>query len=142
VATGHFARHAVICLYLKGTTPGPLLASLGPVPDFKWNASTIRIRVQYGQMVRAVRHLRPDAQIVFAGETGAGRKLLGHFKTQGSAGIVTADAFWDDTSNGSVIRPFTAHRSHAFATGAATISRLVQCPVIPCVPYKRDCRFP
>jgi lauroyl/myristoyl acyltransferase len=137
VATGHFARHAVIALYLNRATPGSLLASLGPVPEFRWKASTIRIRLQYGQMVRTVRHVRPDAEIVFAGASNAGRKILGHFKTPSSNAIITADAFWNDASNGSVRRPFTGHKSHAFATGAATVGRLVRCPVIPCVPYFR-----
>jgi lauroyl/myristoyl acyltransferase len=138
VAGGHFSRHAVFTMYLKRTTPGPLLASLGPLPDFAWKASTIRIRIQYGQMIRAIRHVRPDLQMVFAGANGAGRKILGHFKTQGANAIITADAFWDDGGSGGLTRPFTGHRAHTFATGAATVSRLVQCPVIPCVPYFRS----
>ena len=138
VAAGHFARHAIIALYLRRTTPGPLLASVGPLPDIRWRPSTIRIRVQYGQLLQGIRHVRPDADLVFAGANGAGRKLLGHFRTAGATAIVTADAFWDSESSGSVVRPFTGHRSHAFATGATTLGRLVQCPVIPCVPYFKE----
>ena len=138
VATGHFARHAIVALYHERTTPGPLLASVGPFPDMKWEPSTIRIRVQYGQLLNGVRHLRPDAEFVFAGASGAGRKLLGHFRKPGATAIITADAFWDSESSQCLVRSFTGHHSHAFATGAATLGRLVQCPVIPCVPYFRS----
>lgn len=145
VASGHFARHAFLALYQRKITTGPLLASAGPLPDFKWKPSTIRVRVQFGQLLRAIRLVRPDAEFMYAGANGTGRKpsdgplgrYLDHFKSRGATAIISADAFWSG-KGGSVVRPFTGHLSHTFATGAARLGRLVQCPVIPCVPYLRS----
>jgi lauroyl/myristoyl acyltransferase len=138
VATGHFVRHAVFALYFPNTTPWPLLASVGPLPAFSLAPSVIRIRLQFGQYLRGLQHCRSDIELVFAGAEGAGRKLLGRMKGDGANAIITADAFWNDHNGRGLTRPFAGHTSHTFATGAATLGRLAQCPVLTCAPYLKN----
>jgi lauroyl/myristoyl acyltransferase len=138
VATGHFVRHALCALYFPNTTPRPLLASVGPLPAFSLAPSVIRVRLQFGQYLRDLQHCRSDIEFVVAGAEGGGRKLLGRLKGGGVNAIITADAFWNEHDGRGLTRPFAGHTSHTFATGAATLGRLAQCPVLTCAPYLKS----
>jgi lauroyl/myristoyl acyltransferase len=138
VATGHFVRHAAFALYFPKITPRPLLASVAPLPAFSLAPSVIRLRLQFGQHLRDIQHCRSDIELVVAGAEGAGRKFLKRMKVDGANAIIGADAFWNDHDGRGPTRSFAGHTSHIFATGAATLGRLAQCPVLTCAPYLKS----
>jgi lauroyl/myristoyl acyltransferase len=138
VATGHFVRHALCALYFPNTTPRPLLASVGPLPAFSLAPSVIRLRLQFGQHLRDIQHCRSDIELVAAGAEGAGRTFLKRMKVDGANAIIGADAFWNHQDGRGLTRSFVGHTSHTFATGAATLGRLAQCPVLTCAPYLKS----
>lgn len=134
IATGHFARHIAYAMYFPKITPGLLLASVGPTPKISLSPAVMRTRLQYKQYLAVIQHCRKDIDLLVAGSSRDGRALLTGLKRANVHAIITADAFWDDPDGG-VRRPFLGQTCHNFATGAATLGRLAQCPVIPCAPY-------
>jgi lauroyl/myristoyl acyltransferase len=75
--------------------------------------------------------------LLVAGSSNDGRALLNGLRRNGVHAIITADAFWNSPAGG-MTRPFAGQSCHTFATGAATLGRLAQCPVIPCAPYLKN----
>ena len=133
VATGHFRRESFIALYLPRLCPGSVAGVFASIPERSLRLSNLRIRVHFGQVVKAVKWSRPDVELVHVG--GAFIKLLGHLANSRRRVIMAVDSFWKTTGSSTHPRPFGGMKARPFSTGAATLSRLAQCPIVPCASY-------
>lgn len=140
VATGHFMMHASYALYSPKLTLGrPIRVSL-PVASPVRNVRTVRLDYQFGTYVQAMlRCWTPAPEVIFLGSDLRGtRKIYERLREPGNVVFLDVDAAWKKSISGSFERPFAGHRSRAFATGAAQLSRMAQCSVVACVPYLDD----
>jgi lauroyl/myristoyl acyltransferase len=133
VATGHFRRDSYIALWGRRICPGKLLSVTVSLPPKSPNPHDIRVRIQLGQLLRAMKHIRPDLEIVEVGIESMVR-VLEHLKQGGSQAIITVDAFWSRKGSKHT-RPFAGMRARSFSIGSSTLGRLAQCPIAPCVTY-------
>ena len=145
IATGHFRRESFIALCTSRIVPGAAAMVAVPVPARSLNPSDIRLRVHYGQIVKAYKWARPDLKVLFVGDNSKKQsdnvlvfQLLGHLANSRHRVIMAVDAFWKTTGPSSHIRPFCGMKARPFSTGGATLSRLAQCPIVPCASYVRS----
>ena len=133
VATGHFRRESFLALHMPRFSPGNVATVLVEVPARSLRPQKIRLRIQFGQLLRALRHSRPDEKFVYVG--GAFEKLLAHLKQPRGQVIISIDAFWKTTGSSAHTRSFAGMRARPFSIGAAALSRLTQCPIVACASY-------
>jgi lauroyl/myristoyl acyltransferase len=145
VATGHFRRQSFIALCTSRIVPGATAMVAVPIPERSLNPSDIRLRAHYGQIVKAYKRARPDLKVLFVADNSRKQsdsslviQLLGHLAKSRHRVIMAVDAFWRTTGMSSHIRPFCGMKARPFSTGGATLSRLAQCPIVPCVSYVKS----
>lgn len=134
VATGHFSRQAMAIVYLPNAIPKPLAAIVAPLEQRPLGPRALRIKLQFGEMMRAMRALRDNNVEVM--EVGKGRllaRIVHYLRTPGNAAIISPDVPWHRKSG--FEHPFAGYSSQHFALGAARLARLSQCPILTCVPY-------
>lgn len=133
VATGHFTRESQFVLYSSRVSAGNSAAIHLPLPQKRAQIHSGLTRIQYGQLLRTVRKIRPDHTFIWVGD--AVRKVLRTLAHPKCQMVIGADAFWDQGGSSAHTRPFAGMKVRTFSTGAATLSRLAQCPVVPCASY-------
>lgn len=139
VATGHIARVPTYAVYFPDVVPKKLAAVVATLDRRSVNPTSLRLRLQFGQMMDAISHARRgDVDLVEVGGRGVAGRLLEHLKQPGNLVIIAVDAPWPADRPGSFERPFAGHENQSFATGAVRLARLAQCPVVTCVSYLED----
>ena len=148
IATGHFARESHLAIFLPRIIPHRIAAVAAPPPPLSRRPLAIRRRLHYCQILDALHRVRPEGlSVEFTG--GFSSRLDKWLKQPGNVVIISADAYWkgggaytDDSlslpprdSKGVHLRPFIGHLSYPIATGTAFLSRLAQCPIVPCVTF-------
>ena len=134
IATGHFSRQAMASVYLPSAIPKPLAAIVAPLDEHPLGPRALRIKLQFGEMMRAMRRLRAGKVQVM--EVGKGRllaRIVQYLRTPGNAAIISPDVPWYRKSG--MECPFAGYSSQHFALGAARLARLSQTPILTCVPY-------
>lgn len=136
VATGHFARHAEIVAYFSQIVPKRLAAVVAQLDRRSRTPKAVRLRLQLGQMMDIIKFVRRgDVDLVEVGEPGVAKRLMRHLKSSGTLIIIAVDVPWPKDRPGSHERDFAGSVAQSFATGAARLSRLAQCPIVTCVPF-------
>jgi len=139
VATGHFARHPIIALYFPEIIPKKLAAVVAALDHRSKDPTSLRLRLQFGQMMDVLKYVRHgDIELVEVGIPGAASRLLQSLQEPGNVVVMAVDPPWPTERPGSFERAFAGHLSQGYATGAARLSRLAQCPVVTCIPYLED----
>lgn len=139
VATGHFSRQAMTGVYMPKFIPKKLAAVIAPLDRHAHNARGLRLRLQLGEMMNAIRRVRDDdVDVVEVGGAGVVTRLLKHLKQPGGVVVIATDAATTNRRAGGFERPFAGHASQSFALGTARLSRLSQCPIVTCVPFLDD----
>lgn len=151
IATGHFARESHLGIFLPRVIPHRIATVAAPPPPLSWNPLETRRRLQYRQLLEAYCHVRPDdLKVAFTGSVSSGLEKI--LRQPGNVVIIAADAYWKgggayaDEPPGSPpkgssilhLRPFAGHLDYRIATGTACLSRLLKCPIVPCVTFMRD----
>lgn len=151
VATGHFARESHLGLLLLRVLPHRIGLVAAPLPPRSWNPFAFRMWLQYGQILDAIKHLRPnDLSFKFTGSVFL--RLDKHLHLQGNVVVISVDAYWKGggsylrqgsspappSATGVYTSPFAGQREYRVATGTASLSRLAQCPIVPCVTFMQD----
>ena len=139
VATAHFRRESYIVLNTPQTCPGSLMTVSLRVPSLSPRPQVIRTRVQFGQFLRAIRCVRPDSGFVYvgAGESTM-EELIKHLGQPRRQVIVSIDAFWKRQGRYACTRAFAGMGCRPFSVGSAALSRIAQCPIIPCATYLKS----
>lgn len=138
VITGHFSRYTVMPLYLSRIIPQRIISIVNaPVPK-SLHPQKIWLRAHFGQMLAFLARVRPDMQFLFPGNSDLFKKLIRGMKQPDNTLVVAVDAPWDKQRPGSIIRAFAGRKSAGFATGAARLSRMTQCPMVLCIPHLND----
>lgn len=136
LATGHFAREAVITVFTPRATGHELMAVMAPI-ERALSPKALRLRVQLSRMRESVVRVRKGAaEIVDAGGPGGAGRVLRHLRKLGSLVIISADVPWTHAPRADRFeRPFAGRAMQSFATGTARLARLSQRPVVTCVPF-------
>jgi lauroyl/myristoyl acyltransferase len=133
VATGHFRRESFLAQTLTPLCPGGIAIVPVPLPGPSLRPHDILERLRFGQYLKVFRYCRPDAVSLDLG--GSVRRVLKHLGEPGSQLIMSADAFWRASGGSAYTRPFAGMKARPFSTGTAALSRLSQCPILPCAGY-------
>jgi lauroyl/myristoyl acyltransferase len=150
VATGHFARESFLGLLLPNILPHRIGIVAAPRPPNSRNPFAFRMGLQYGQILDAMQHVRPNMSFMFTG--GIFMRLDNLLRQPGNVVIISVDAYWtgggpylgkgspsqQQSTTGVYVRPFAGIWEYRVATGTATLARLAQCPIVPCVTYMAD----
>ncbi len=151
VATGHFARESFLGLFLPTVLPHRIAVVAAPLPPRSRDAFAFRMRLQYGQILDAVKCIRPnDLSYMYTG--GIFVRLDNCLRQLGNVVVISVDAYWNgggpylgkdspprhENATGVYRRPFAGSLEYRVATGTASLSRLTQCPIIPCVTFIQD----
>lgn len=150
LATGHFARESFLHLFLPAVLPHRIGFVAAPLPPWSRNPFIFRMRLQYGQLLNALRHVRPDdLDLLFTG--GAFSKMLERLGRRDNIVTIAVDAYWmgggpylgqdltsaPKKSTGQYSRSFAGLLVYRIVIGAAAVSRLTQCPILPCSMFQR-----
>jgi len=139
VATGHFARYPLISLYFPEIISKKLSAVVAALDRRSKDPTALRLRLQFGQMMDVLKYVRhDDIELVEVGIPGAATRLLHRLQEPGNLVVMAVDPPWPTDRPGSFERAFAGHLSQGFATGAARLSRLAQCPIVTCIPYLEE----
>jgi lauroyl/myristoyl acyltransferase len=155
LATGHFARESYLHLLLPTVVRHRVGQTLAPIPPRSPNPFIFRVRLQFGQMLDAVRRIRPDdVDFLFTGTSLLA--MRDRLREPRNVVLISVDAYW--TGGGAYLgkeidpasmrgsaarhycRAFAGLETYRFATGAASISRFAQCPILPCSMFMRSDR--
>jgi hypothetical protein len=139
LATGHFAREAVITVFTPHATGHELMAVMAPV-ERTLSPKALRLRVQLSRMRESVMRVRKGAaEIVDAGAPGGAGRVLRHLRKPGSLVFNSPDVPWTHAPRSDRFeRPFAGRAMQSFATGTARLSRLSRRPIVTCVPFLDD----
>ena len=135
VATGHFNRYAHATLCLSRIVPQRTICVANPPIPKSLHPHNVWLRAHYGQMLQVFQCLRPDVEFLNPGHSGLFKELVRALKRPGTALQIYVDAPWDSQRTGGFSRPFAGKKKSGFATGAARLARLTQCPIVLCLPY-------
>ncbi|QGZ97091.1 lysophospholipid acyltransferase family protein [Terricaulis silvestris] len=136
IVIGHFSRQAVAAVFSPLACPKKLVSVVAPVEQGTHDARALRIRVQLGEMVKAIRRLRnDDVEVVEVSGRSVATRLLHSLREPDKVMIISADVPWPKGRSAGHERPFAGHSSQNFALGGARLSRLAQCPIVMCVPF-------
>ena len=139
VATGHFARQAMLAVYLSELIPRKLAAVVAGLDRRSLAPKALRLRLQLGQMLDTLRFARRgDVELIDVGPSGTTTRLLRHLEHPGAAVVIAADAPWPRDRPGNHQRAFAGRAHQTFAMGTARLSRLAQCPIVICVPILEE----
>lgn len=136
LAIGHYAREAVITVYLPQIIRRRLMAIMAPI-DRSLRPKALRLRLQLTRMRQAVARVQKgEDAIVDAGAAGGAGQVLRHLRKPGTVVIISADVPWTHAPRADRFeRPFAGRANQSFAIGAARLSRLSQRPIVTCVPF-------
>jgi lauroyl/myristoyl acyltransferase len=132
VASGHFLREAILSMFDPRITYGHPIHVAVDVPEQIRSLYELRIRIQFGALLKSANFLEKKLELVFVGKCSF-REILSRLNNQGNVLFLHVDAPWSANRPGSFLRPFAGHQSCAFATGAARLARLANCPVVSCI---------
>lgn len=136
VATGHFSREPMECLYTHRAIPKKLATVVAALDRRSIKPRALRLRLQFGMMVDAIRAIRAgDVDIMHVGKPGLVTKLVRHLKAPDTVVIISSDAVLTKGREVGLHRAFAGHPKVDFALGTARLSRLSQRPVVVCVPF-------
>ncbi len=136
VASAHFRRDTTAALWTPQICPGRLAIVTIQPPARALKASTIRMRVFGGELLSAMKDVRPDSELVYVGTGGSGIiKLLQHLAKPGAQVFTMLDWIWESTDPLALTRPFAWTRSRSFSVGAASLARLTRCKIVACATY-------
>ena len=132
MATGHFLREVILGMFSPNIIYGhPILVSLD-VPERIRNLNDLRIRIQFGTLLKNNFCWGREIELVFVGKYPF-KNLISRLRERGNVVFIHVDAIWHADRPGSYLRPFAGHKSRVFATGVARLARLAQCQVVTCV---------
>lgn len=135
MATGHFSREAMSCIYMPWILKRPLATVIAPMTEAK-TPRGLRVRLQMREMVNGIRAMREgDVDIAEVAGSSFLVRLLRHLREPGGAVVIASDASWGAGKGDGVTRPFAGYASQAFAVGTARLARLSQTPIVTCVPF-------
>jgi lauroyl/myristoyl acyltransferase len=136
VATGHFSREPMECLYAACVIPKKLATVVAALDRSSLKPRALRLRVQFGMMVDAIRAIREgDVEILHVGRPGLVTRMVKHLKQPDTVVIISSDAVLAGGREVGLHRPFAGHAMVDFALGTARLSRLSQRPIVVCVPF-------
>lgn len=139
VAIGHFSREPVAAIYLSKIIPKRLAAIVASLDKKSLSPRALRLRFQFGEMVRAIVALREgDVEMIEVGDRGVIVRTLKFLREPGSVVVISPDVPWSKGHGSGVQLPFAAFASQTFAIGSARLARVSQCPILPCVPFLDD----
>lgn len=135
IATGHFSREAMSCIYMPWILPHRLATVIAPMTQAK-TPRGLRVRLQMREMIAGIRSMR-DGNVDIAEVAGKSFlvRLLHHLREPGGAVVIASDASWGAEKGGGLTRPFAGYASQTFALGTARLARLSQTPIVTCVPF-------
>ena len=140
VATAHFERAALLAVACPRVTPGNYIQVGHAAPKRLTCPYDLRLRIQYGTMLEVLSTAwrRPfEFAFMNAGQPAA-RMLHERLSKPGSIINIHLDAPWPQRATGSYCRPFAGMKERSFATGAAQLAKLCQCPLVSCVYWRDD----
>ncbi|HZH42076.1 MAG TPA: hypothetical protein VFD85_13760 [Gemmatimonadales bacterium] len=137
LATGHFARQAVITLLSPAVTPGLLgQVTLHP-PGRSLRPYPLRMGLQFGTFLRTQAAVRGAAgtfiYTVAGGQTGL--DLFRHLVKLRGKVSVALDAPWSRDRDIPHQRAFAGQSRAVFSLGPVRLSRVTQTPVVLAIPY-------
>jgi lauroyl/myristoyl acyltransferase len=134
IACGHFAREAIMGLYLPEITPGNIFHVSLPLSQEANHIHDRRNNLQLATLLSAFPILRGNShKIVYTGsKSDAAVELYFSLNKPGNVVIINIDAPFKIGSVGTFVRPFAGEKAKAFALGAIKLGRLCQCAVISC----------
>ncbi|MEQ1817805.1 MAG: hypothetical protein ABL871_04280 [Terricaulis sp.] len=135
IATGHFSREAMSCIYMPWILPHRLATVIAPMTQAK-TPRGLRVRLQMREMIGGIRSMR-DGNVDIAEVAGKSFlvRLLHHLREPGGVVVIASDASWGAEKGGGLTRPFAGYASQTFALGTARLARLSQTPIVTCVPF-------
>lgn len=134
VATGHFTRDAALIMHSEKIIPHNIYAVVKPHAPITANPRTVRLRLHFGQILEVLEFLiREDVTLVFPGSSKAWKELIRCLRKPGNAAVIAVDAPWKGKDG--FTRPFNGKSAQRFSKGTARLARLIQCPIVVCVPY-------
>lgn len=134
--TGHFRGESRFALHLPNICPGNLAEVVVPVAARSIRPESIRNRIHFGQILRVIQQVCPNITLFYAGDTSV-LGLIDHLRRANSQVIISADAFAEKADPSVYTRPFAGNRARSFSVGTAILSRVAQCPIVPCATYVR-----
>ncbi|MBL8547912.1 MAG: hypothetical protein JNL81_15710 [Hyphomonadaceae bacterium] len=135
MATGHFSREAMSCIYMPWILPRRLATVIAPMTQAR-TPRGLRVRLQMREMVSGIRAMR-DGDVDIAEVAGKSFlvRLLHHLREPGGVVVIASDASWGAAKGDGLTRPFAGYASQTFALGTARLARLSQTPIVTCVPF-------
>lgn len=134
MATGHFSREAMSCIYMPWIVKRRLATVIAPMTQAK-TPRGLRVRLQMREMVNGIRAMREgDVDIAEVAGKSFLVRLLHHLREPGGVVVIASDASWGEKGGG-LSRPFAGYASQNFALGTARLARLSQTPIVACVPF-------
>ena len=135
MATGHFSREAMSCVYMPWILPRRLATVIAPMTQAK-TPRGLRVRLQMREMVDGIRAMREgDVDIAEVAGKSFLVRLLHRLREPGGVVVIASDASWGAEKGDGVTRPFAGYASQTFALGTARLARLSQTPIVTCVPF-------
>jgi hypothetical protein len=138
IATPHFPKKPGLSILSPKVTYGHNIQVANPLVSNVRSLYDLRVRIQYGALLKAYSYCRIDYEFVFIRNLRTARTLYTLLRERGNVVNIPVDGGWIKTLTGSYERPFAGHRSRVFSTGAAQLARLAQCPIISCVPISES----
>jgi hypothetical protein len=122
IATGHFSREAMTCLYLPWVINKRLATVVAPMTKSK-NARGLRVRLQMREMRKGIQVVR-DGDVDIGDVAGKSFlvRLAHHLRDPGGAVIIATDASWGAHHTGGYTRPLAGFAAQSFALGTARLS--------------------
>jgi lauroyl/myristoyl acyltransferase len=135
MATGHFSREAMSCIYMPWILNRRLATVIAPMTQAK-TPRGLRVRLQMREMTAGIRAMREgDVDIAEVAGKSFLVRLLHHLREPGGVVVIASDASWGADKGDGVTRPFAGYASQSFAVGTARLARLSQTPIVTCVPF-------
>ena len=140
LASAHFQREALQAISCPRLTPGNFVQVAQPLPKTIRTPYDLRIRLQYGTMLRVFSSAwRRPFEFVFTGtgQTAAG-VMFDRLRKQGNIVSIHVDTPWPDSSSSFYSRPFAGLDEGHFSTGVGQLASLTGCPIVGCVYWQDD----
>ncbi len=135
IAVAHYAKVPSLCMLSPNVTCGQSVLVGGNPRKRVTSLYDLRIYIQGGAFIGAQSSCwERTPEFVWVGKDLRGaKKIYNRLCERGNVVSIAVDALWHKTLTGSYERPFAGQKSRIFATGAAELARLAQCPIISCV---------
>lgn len=133
LAFTNFGRdHRAFSVLMPDVIPFPNVFLIAREPDMPTDPRTRRIYVQYQNIRRSLEAFSPGMlQPKSLGNlVGVPRQAIRHLQNGRGVVSIMIDSPWHESKNSGFSRPFAGSKKRHFATGAATLARLCQCPIV------------